>query len=584
MYSRQTQKRRTRLKGMVGSYGAHRAGRSKRAIALHKIRREELLMKRRRSPCAGTFLDGYTSDARIIQAGIPTYVANLFAKRNEVVMTGLKQLINVFTKQYPAHVTMDVKRVDMVIHRLSQLLTWEPWKIVKYSLRCLVNMAKTNNEYIYESIINHNILKVLTPLIRNPRYTVCTLQIIGDMAYGLEEHIKSVLESGVCPQLVSLLYTDSLRNRAEAICILSNIVITKDTFRNYIVECESVKAIVNAFESTKRMKSDDVAAKNDVFACCARFVAGIFTHLPMPPNIYVYVDPLLYIPRDLLLHVNNIIVVENAIYAIVKIVRGLPVDGNDSKAMRVLTGPILDKVLTLIKHKNTIISERAMFAISEAFSGNLSRFADRAIERGLLDKILYILTRPRPQQDMVKKGIIRYTLYCLTSLAQGTSQQAAAMFDSGIMKIIISQYNTYGSVNRMECASIICSIIESKPHAFIKKLVDMGCIRILCHCLTIDEEDLRAVVLNSISIVLEDGKLMHPKSRTNPYMRLFAREDAYRKLQDIQIASNDEIAERGACILKKFFNVDCGATPVFGLDEEMDDYSTSKSPDGPYNF
>jgi importin subunit alpha-1 len=400
--------------------------------------------------------------------------------------------------------------------------------------------------------------------------------------------IQQVLESGILPQLVAFLTSESSQLVFESCWALTNIASGNSAQTNAVVNSGAVPLVIQLLKTSQ---DDDVKEQAVWFLGNA---AGDSTK-----------------SRDLLLNMGvldailalnvpelKFAAMRNATWTISNLARGKPQpalkkikpaihvlsqlieakddevltdacwalsyisDGEDERIQVVIEYPnIVPKLVELLMHKNTTVKTPALRTIGNIATGNDMQ-TQKLINAGVLPALVQLMKH-------AKKGIRKEAVWTISNITAGDKSQIQKVLDTPEAFETLAHLLKSGDLDvKKEAAWAISNAIAGGSRDQIVKIATNKCIAAFCSMLHNDvDSKVLKVCLEGLQNILKAGS----KETSNPFIPVMEKHNLLGILEVLN--EDEEVYQMGKSILDEYFGGEAHNVGEVNLSPDVEEAS-----------
>lgn len=358
---------------------------------------------------------------------------------------------------------------------------------------------------------------------------------LTNIASGLLEQTRVVVELGAVPYFVQLLYLQSLEVKEQAIWALGNVAGDLTTYRDFVLDLGAMEPVLLLFNTSK------ISLVRTATWTLSNLCRG---KNPLPNwSVVQQAIPTL---AKLIYSVDAETLVD-ALWAVSYLL-----DGPSEAIQAVIDARIPHRLVELLDHTSTLVQTPALRAIGNIVTGNDVQ-TQVMINAGVLHHLAPLLNLP-------KETLRKEACWTISNITAGNSEQIQAVIDANLVPPIIrllaqGDYKT----KKEACWAISNALLGGLTNPDqIRYLVSQGCIKPLCDLLAVADSKIIEVTLDLLMNILKVGEmdkdLRH--AATNEYAIYIEEAGGMEKIFQCQANSNENIYNKAFTIIEKYFGED----------------------------
>ncbi|KAK7397109.1 hypothetical protein VNO78_18276 [Psophocarpus tetragonolobus] len=370
-----------------------------------------------------------------------------------------------------------------------------------------------------------------------PNVQLEVLQFLNNFASRSSLHTTVIVQLGLLPTFVNLLNFSSSKDiREEIVFALLIIAGESPDYRDLVLDHGALLPLLAQFELDSTLIMPSLAT-----CCLCCLVRG------RPPVNFEKVKPALPVLEQLIYSIDEEIVAE-ACWALSYLsdssdnIQAIIEQGLCPKLVELL---LYYSALSSLTYPSDAVIEPALQAI-----GNIVYAGKHVIDNQLLPFLHQLLTHKH------KNSIFKDACWTISNITAGNRAEIQAVIDSNIIPPLVQIFLHAELDIKKEVAWVIFRVTSKGSRDNIRYLVDQGCINVLCELLTCPDPKVVSICLEGLENILEVGeadKEMGQHDRVNIFSQRVDECEGWDKIVNLQTHNNNEIYEKAAGIVEKFW-------------------------------
>eukprot|EP00696_Hemimastix_kukwesjijk_P013647 gnl/Hemi2/27091_TR9099_c0_g1_i1.p1 gnl/Hemi2/27091_TR9099_c0_g1~~gnl/Hemi2/27091_TR9099_c0_g1_i1.p1 ORF type:complete len:494 (-),score=160.48 gnl/Hemi2/27091_TR9099_c0_g1_i1:295-1776(-) len=358
---------------------------------------------------------------------------------------------------------------------------------------------------------------------------------LTNIASGLPEHTKTVVESNAVPVFTMLLQTSQNDDvREQSVWALGNIAGDSVRYRDLVLHNGALTPILSQMSEASRISM----LRNATWT-----LSNLCRGKPQP--VFGLVKPALPTLAHLLFS-NDREVLTDACWALSYLS-----DGDNTRIQQVIEAGVIHRLVELLLHPDPSVQTPALRTIGNIVTGDDNQ-TQIAINAGTLIALLSLLTN-------AKKSIRKEACWTISNITAGNRDQIETVIRANLIPILIQtlQMSELFDV-RKEAAWAISNATSGGSPEQIKYLVEQGAIPRLCDLLKTPDVKIITVALEALENILRVGEREKQALNldVNPYVQYIHVAEGVQKIEDLQEHTSHQIYVRAEKIIDKYFGVE----------------------------
>ncbi|VDD96461.1 unnamed protein product [Enterobius vermicularis] len=326
------------------------------------------------------------------------------------------------------------------------------------------------------------------------------VSVLGVVAAGSSAHTDSVVQTGVIPTLISLLFSDDRELRDRCVLAIGNIAGDKSVNRDLCIKHCAIPALIQILNSSEN--TDE--SVNAVWA-----ISNLCSGKNPPPDFDKVSITLPSLSKQLFSQDPSMLALScRAI--------GFLSDGPNENIEFVVQSGVVRRLVELLMHPNLRVSTAALKAVGNIVTGN-----DEQTQAVLSCSALSCLHKLLVNGKETTKREVCYTL---SNILAGNRKQIQAVIDAHILPPLI------------QACWAISNALKGGSGTQVATIVREGAVLPLCDLLTVMDPCIIKIALSALATILEHGENIKNKTKTgtNPYCVLIEEAKGVDKFEFLQ--------------------------------------------------
>ncbi|CAI8615377.1 unnamed protein product [Vicia faba] len=418
------------------------------------------------------------------------------------------------------------------------LLSDDPNAQLEGSAQCGKLLSKGYIPHIDKVIRAGIVPQLVTFLTRNemPQLQSMAAWTLANIASGLSEHTRTVIEYGAVPLLVQLLSSSSEDIKEQAMWALSNIAGDSPCARDDVFNHGALSPLLSI------LWSPNCITKSSTLKIAMWTFSNLCVGKPLP-MLLEQIPPALPALRELLMMPD-----EESILHGCQTLYCLTQKESIELNQAIIDANICPRLLELLLNPKSKVLVSTLRTIGNISTGN-EVHTKHLIDSGGLPVFNFLLT----QSD---KFILREVCWIISNIAGGPRDHVQAIIDADLISSIVHLTKAEPDIRQPAAWGIVNATCNA-THEQIRLLSCLGCIEALCDLLTITDPNLLVECLDGLINILIVGKVNKEKglyNGVNIYGGMIEECGGLDKIASLQSFDNDQIYDRAVDILVQYFN------------------------------
>ncbi|VDK87686.1 unnamed protein product [Litomosoides sigmodontis] len=406
---------------------------------------------------------------------------------------------------------------------------------IEEALDCYRRRFRASNAGdVADEIVSLNLIPRIVVLLQagptlNIRRTAT--HIVGAIVAICSTHTEGIVKSGVVPYLVDLIGNPDREMRELTLFALGNIAAECSEYRDLCIACGMAE---------KMTMMPDGCTMTLMEARCAVWAASNLCRGKDPPVDLAKIAVLLPLFNEAL-YSNDTLIISDACRAFGRLLDATP----ESSYKCILKPSTVECLVEHMGNSNSKISLAALLAVGNIVSGD-----DEQTQSVLncTNALNYIHRLLLDGEQKTKREVC----WVLSNIAAGTTSQIQTIFDAGIISSLIQILKTETFQVRSEACWVIANVITGGSREHVSRIVNEGALIPLSDMLTVMDCSVVAVVLKTLSEILDCGEYCKIDGQ-NPYVTRLEELNVVDKLEFLMLSANTEIFFKACSIMEKYY-------------------------------
>ncbi|KAI5424513.1 hypothetical protein KIW84_030627 [Lathyrus oleraceus] len=358
---------------------------------------------------------------------------------------------------------------------------------------------------------------------------------LANVASGLSEHTRTVIEHGAIPLLVQLLSSSSEEIKEQAMWALSNIAGDSPSARDDVFNHGALSPLLSI------LWSPTCIAKSSTSKIATWTFSNFCIGKPLP-ILLQQVPPALPAIRELLSMQDEGIILHGCL-TLCCLTQKESIELNQA----IIDANVCPRLLELLVHSKSKVFVPALRAIGNISTGN-EVHNKVLIDSGGLPVFNFLLK----QSDTF---ILREVCWIISNIAGGPTDHVQAIIDADLISSLVHLTKAEFEIGQPAAWAIVNTTCNA-THEQIRLLSCQGCIEALCDLLTLTDSNILIECLDGLNNILIVGKVNQEKglyNGVNVYGGMIEECGGLDKIANLQSYDNDEIYNRAVNILVQYF-------------------------------
>ncbi|KAJ3444267.1 importin subunit alpha-4 [Anaeramoeba flamelloides] len=418
----------------------------------------------------------------------------------------------------------EIKKYIKILPQLAKQLQSKNNKEKTEASEIIRNLLSIPEDPPIDQVLQCKILPILVDLLQDPKEPDLQFNaawIISNIASGLSEHTKLVVESNTIPIFVGLLGSKNEDIQLQSIWALGNIAGDDLSYRNTLLEFNAINLLCDIVNKT----TDFEIVKKSIWV-----LRLLCNGNPVPT--FEMVLPLMNVLKNMLVYSNREIIVE-ATTAL-----GYLAEGSEKNIQLIIEHNIVSLLVALLKYNDNIIKFPSLRCIGNLITGNQEQIIS-VLDNGLIQYIIDFL-------QSQKLAIRKEACWILSNICACTSIQIQDVLDEGALPHLI--YILENDINQVikEACYVISNMINYAKHSQCRTIASLGIIPILTRLLSNENQEIIYTCIESLDIFfkVEDADSELQNKELNEYRNQFEEEDGIKKIEMLMESKVSNIRKR----------------------------------------
>ncbi|CAJ2631731.1 unnamed protein product [Trifolium pratense] len=360
---------------------------------------------------------------------------------------------------------------------------------------------------------------------------------LTNIAAGLSEHTRIVIDHGAVPLLVQLMSSSNDDIKEQTLWALGNIAGDSPSASDHVLNDGALLPLLSLLwnPSTTKKSIWNIAKWAFLNLCRGKSL----------PTLYEQIRPALPALRELLLMHDE----EFVLYAC-QILSCITQNGSSEMVQAVVEANVCPRLVELLLFPTSKVIVPALQILGDIASGDDAQ-TQVLINSGALHCLKFLLT----QSDKI---ILEETCLAISNITAGNSAQLQAVLDADLITPLVCLTKDEFNV-RNEAVWAISNATHGTPEQ-IRSLACKGCIEALCDLLISTDPSILTVCLNGLRNILKAGEINKQKglynNRVNIYAQMVEECGGLDKIVSLQSYDNNDIYKKAVEVLEKYFPED----------------------------
>ncbi|XP_045796689.1 importin subunit alpha-4-like isoform X2 [Trifolium pratense] len=360
---------------------------------------------------------------------------------------------------------------------------------------------------------------------------------LTNIAAGLSEHTRIVIDHGAVPLLVQLMSSSNDDIKEQTLWALGNIAGDSPSASDHVLNDGALLPLLSLLwnPSTTKKSIWNIAKWAFLNLCRGKSL----------PTLYEQIRPALPALRELLLMHDE----EFVLYAC-QILSCITQNGSSEMVQAVVEANVCPRLVELLLFPTSKVIVPALQILGDIASGDDAQ-TQVLINSGALHCLKFLLT----QSDKI---ILEETCLAISNITAGNSAQLQAVLDADLITPLVCLTKAEFNV-RNEAVWAISNATHGTPEQ-IRSLACKGCIEALCDLLISTDPSILTVCLNGLRNILKAGEINKQKGLYNNGVNIYAQMveecGGLDKIVSLQSYDNNDIYKKAVEVLEKYFPED----------------------------
>ena len=346
-----------------------------------------------------------------------------------------------------------------------------------------------------------------------------------------------VVDAGACPILIELLTSESHDVREQCIWCLGNVAGDRVAYRDELLNhATMMPALLQNFEYEMGQESPNMSLLRNA----TWLLSNLCRAKPVPA--FALLQPALPYLKKLLMS-NDADILSDACWA-----ASYLTDGDDARIEGFVRTGVVERFCELMQHNSDTITTPAVRVIGNIVSGN-DMSTQSVVDAGGIGVLGGLM-------DHKKKSVRKEVCWALSNITAGSIKQIKDVLRHGaIIRKAVSLMAEGEWDVRKEACYIVCNAMTTGKDDEVQKCAEGGAIKGMCTLLQANDVKIILVVLESMEVMLKLGV----KRGTTAYTDALEEEGGIDALENLQEHENNDVYEKAAAIVEKFFGGEDGS-------------------------